>query len=86
MGLVPAVVNLADDTPVLAAAGIADGRGIATALALGPQGGWLGTRFLATQEMTIDPAWKDRIVAAHTRDSVKVSGAERVVPPFTLPK
>ena len=86
MVLVPAVVDLAGDTPVLAAGGIADGRGIAAALALGAQGAWLGTRFLATQEMTIDPAWKDRIVAAHARDAVKVSGAERVLPPFNLPQ
>ena len=86
MVLVPAVVDLAGDTPVLAAGGIADGRGIAAALALGAQGAWLGTRFLATREMTIAPAWKDRIVAAHARDAVKVSGAERVLPPFNLPQ
>ena len=48
----------------VAAGGIADGRGIAAALALGAQGVCLGTRFLATTEMTIDPAWKHRIVAS----------------------
>lgn len=86
MVLVPAVVDLAGDTPVVAAGGIADGRGIAAALALGAQGASLGTRFLATTEMTVDPAWKERIVAAHARDAVKVPHAERVLPPFNLPQ
>src|SRR5262245_46534847 len=60
--LVPAVVDVAGETPVVAAGGIADGRGIAAALALGAQGACLGTRFLATTEMNVDPAWKKRIV------------------------
>ncbi len=86
MVLVPAVVDLAGDTPVVAAGGIADGRGIAAALCLGAQGASLGTRFLATTEMSIDPAWKERIVSAHARDAVKVAHAERVMPPFNLPQ
>ena len=84
--LVPAIVDLAGDTPVVAAGGIADGRGIAAALALGAQGASLGTRFLATTEMTIDPAWKQRLVDAHARDAVKVAHAEKVLPPFNLPQ
>jgi enoyl-[acyl-carrier protein] reductase II len=84
--LVPAVVDLAGDVPVVAAGGIGDGRGIAAALSLGAQGASLGTRFLATTEMTIDPAWKERILAAHARDAVKVPHAERVLPPFNLPQ
>jgi nitronate monooxygenase/enoyl-[acyl-carrier protein] reductase II len=84
--LTPAVVDLAGGTPVVAAGGIADGRGIAAALALGAQGVSLGTRFLATTEMTVAPAWKQRIVTAHARDAVKVSHAERVLPPFNLPQ
>ena len=64
--LTPAVVDIAGGgTPVVAAGGVADGRGIAAALALGAQGVSLGTRFLATTEMTVDQAWKQRIVAAH---------------------
>jgi len=55
-------------------------------LALGAQGVSLGTRFLATAEMTVDPVWKQRIVAAHARDAVKVPHAERVLPPFNLPQ
>jgi nitronate monooxygenase/enoyl-[acyl-carrier protein] reductase II len=82
--LVPQVVDAAGDVPVLAAGGIADGRGIAAALALGAQGAVLGTRFLACDEMTIDGSWKERIVASDATDAVKVRNAERVMPPFTL--
>ena len=84
MVLVPAVVDVAGDVPVVAAGGIGDGRGIAAALALGAQGVSLGTRFLATNEMNIDHAWKQRIVAAGALDAVKVPHADRVMPPFTL--
>lgn len=84
--LVPAVVDLAGSTPVVAAGGIADGRGLAAALALGAQGASLGTRFLATTEMTISESWKNRIVHAHARDAVKVEHAELVMPPFNLPQ
>jgi nitronate monooxygenase/enoyl-[acyl-carrier protein] reductase II len=86
MVLVPAVVDVAGDVPVVAAGGIADGRGIAAAFALGAQGVSLGTRFLASTEMTIAPAWKQRIVAAAAVDAVKVPHSERVMPPFTLPQ
>jgi len=84
--LVPLIVDLAGDVPVVAAGGIADGRGIAAALALGAQGASLGTRFLATEEMAIDPTSKARICAASATDAVKVPHAERVLPPFTLPQ
>ena len=86
MVLVPAVVDVAGTVPVVAAGGIGDGRGIAAAFALGAQGVSLGTRFLASTEMTIDRAWKDRIVAAGALDAVKVPHSERVMPPFTLPQ
>ena len=36
--------------------------------------------------MTVDQAWKDRIVAAHARDAVKVTHSDRVMPPFNLPQ
>jgi nitronate monooxygenase/enoyl-[acyl-carrier protein] reductase II len=84
--LVPAVVDAAGDVPVVAAGGVADGRGLAAVLALGAAGASLGTRFLATEEMTIDPAWKRRIVAADAEEAVKVPHSERVLPPFTLPQ
>jgi nitronate monooxygenase len=56
--------------PVIAAGGIVDGRGLAAALALGAVGGWLGTRFLATPEAPIRPAWKSAIVAARPGETV----------------
>jgi enoyl-[acyl-carrier protein] reductase II len=84
--LVPAVIDVAGDVPVVAAGGLADGRGLAAALALGADGTSMGTRFLATEEMTIDPAWKRRIVAADAEEAVKVPHSERVLPPFNLPQ
>ena len=84
--LVPLIVDLAGDVPVVAAGGIADGRGIAAVLTLGAQAASLGTRFLATDEMAIDPSWKARIREASATDAVKVPHAERVMPPFTLPR
>ena len=86
MVLVPAVVDIAGEVPVVAAGGIADGRGIAAALVLGAQGASLGTRFLATTEMGIAEAWKRRIVEADAIDAVKVPHSERVMPPFTIPQ
>jgi nitronate monooxygenase len=52
---VPAVVDLVSPTPVLAAGGIADGRGLAAALALGGAGALLGTRFQASLEALVPP-------------------------------
>ncbi len=86
LALVPTVVDLAGDVPVVAAGGIADGRGIAAAFALGAQGVSMGTRFLATPEMSVAEVWKQRIVDAATLDAVKVAHAGRVMPPFTLPQ
>jgi nitronate monooxygenase/enoyl-[acyl-carrier protein] reductase II len=86
MVLVPAVVDVAGDVPVVAAGGIADGRGIAAALMLGAQGASLGTRFLATTEMRIRDAWKCRIIEADAIDAVKIPHSERVMPPFTIPQ
>jgi enoyl-[acyl-carrier protein] reductase II len=85
MVLVPQVVDLAGGIPVLAAGGIADGRGLAAALALGAQGVSMGTRFLASAELGIADAWKRRIVEADALDAVKVANSERVLPPYTRP-
>jgi nitronate monooxygenase/enoyl-[acyl-carrier protein] reductase II len=85
MVIVPQVVDVAGGVPVVAAGGIADGRGVAAALALGAQGAMLGTRFLASEEMGIDAAWKARIVDAEAEEAVKVVGSDRVLPPFTRP-
>jgi enoyl-[acyl-carrier protein] reductase II len=85
MVLVPQVVDIAGDIPVIAAGGIADGRGLAAALALGAQGASLGTRFLAATEMPVADEWKRRIVAADALDAVKVVNSARVMPPFNRP-
>lgn len=66
---VPVVADLAAPAPVLAAGGIADGRGIAAALALGAAGAMLGTRFLATQEALVDPAAVKAILDARGADT-----------------
>jgi nitronate monooxygenase len=66
---VPVVVDLAAPTPVLAAGGIADGRGVAAALALGAAGALIGTRFQATAEAIVDPAIKKAIVEGHGEDT-----------------
>ena len=58
--LVPAVVDAVAPVPVIAAGGIADGRGIAAALMLGADGVWIGTRFLATIECGVSDAYKAR--------------------------
>ena len=62
--LVPAVVDVAAGTPVAAAGGVADGRGLAAALMLGADGVLVGTRFYATLEAMGPHAAKERIVAA----------------------
>ena len=55
MVLVPVVVDAVAPVPVIAAGGIADGRGLAAALALGAQAGWVGTRFVASEEAGATP-------------------------------
>jgi len=67
--LVPCVVDAVRPTPVIAAGGIADGRGVAAALMLGAAGAWLGTRFLASEEIFIHPAYRERVVAARETDT-----------------
>jgi NAD(P)H-dependent flavin oxidoreductase YrpB (nitropropane dioxygenase family) len=68
--LVPAVVDAVDPVPVIAAGGIADGRGVAAVLILGAQAAWLGTRFLATTEANIHDHYRARIMAAAPNDAI----------------
>ncbi len=70
--LVPQVVDAVHPLPVLAAGGIADGRGLAAALVLGAQGANIGTRFLASAEAPVADGWKRAIVDARSEDVVKV--------------
>jgi nitronate monooxygenase len=69
--LVPAVVDAVAPVPVLAAGGIADGRGLAAALMLGAQGAMLGTRFSAASEALGHERAKARIVTAQAADTVQ---------------
>ncbi|MBA6433027.1 NAD(P)H-dependent flavin oxidoreductase [Streptomyces sp. GMR22] len=66
---VPVVVDLAAPVPVLAAGGIADGRGLAAALALGAAGALLGTRFHATAEALVDPPTAQAILQGRGEDT-----------------
>ncbi|MFG2041764.1 NAD(P)H-dependent flavin oxidoreductase [Dactylosporangium sp. NPDC048998] len=66
---VPLVADLAGPVPVLAAGGIADGRGLAAVLALGAAGALIGTRFQATAESLVDPAIAAAIVAGRGQDT-----------------
>lgn len=67
--LVPQVVD-AVDLPVIAAGGIADGRGLAAALALGAVGIQMGTRFICTTECQAHLNYKQKIVKAHDRATI----------------
>ncbi|MGN0622926.1 MAG: enoyl-[acyl-carrier-protein] reductase FabK [Oscillospiraceae bacterium] len=69
MCLVPQVVD-ALDIPVIAAGGIADGRGIAASFMLGAEGVQLGTRFLAAEECQIHPTYKELVIGAKDTDSI----------------
>jgi enoyl-[acyl-carrier protein] reductase II len=69
MCLVPQVVD-ALEIPVLAAGGIADGRGIAASFMLGAEGVQVGTRFLASDEAQIHQNYKDLVIGAKDTDSI----------------
>ncbi|MFF7635032.1 NAD(P)H-dependent flavin oxidoreductase [Kitasatospora sp. NPDC008050] len=70
---VPVVVDLAAPVPVLAAGGIADGRGVAAALALGAAGALIGTRFQATAEALVAPSTARAIVEGRAEDTERSS-------------
>jgi nitronate monooxygenase len=64
MALVPAVCDAVGSVPVVAAGGIADGRGLAAALVLGAAGAWLGTRFVMATETRAHPRYQALVAAA----------------------
>jgi NAD(P)H-dependent flavin oxidoreductase YrpB (nitropropane dioxygenase family) len=68
--LVPAVVDTVAPTPVIAAGGIADGRGLAAILALGAQAAWIGTRFLAATEANVHDEYQQQVLAASETDAL----------------
>lgn len=73
MALIPQIVD-AVSIPVVAAGGIADGRGLVAALALGAQGVQMGTRFIASEEAPVHQSFKEAILKAEDRDTV-ITGA-----------
>ena len=80
LALVPQVVDAVKPVPVVAAGGIADGRGVAAALLLGAAGVNVGTRFLATHEAPISDAWKRAILDAKAEDAVRVDVLNDIMP------
>lgn len=69
--LLPGVIDAVGTAPVLAAGGIADGRGLAAALSLGAVGGWIGTRFVASVEADAHAEYKDRITGASIESTLR---------------
>jgi nitronate monooxygenase len=61
LALVPAVVDAVRPNPVIAAGGVADGRGLAAVLALGADAAWVGTRFLLADEASVHEQWRRKI-------------------------
>ncbi len=68
MPLVPQVVDAAGDVPVVAAGGIADGRGVAAGLMLGAQGAWCGTAFLAAAEAQLHPVHLAQVLQGRSEE------------------
>lgn len=81
MALLPQVVDAVAPVPVVAAGGIADGRGLAAALVLGAAGVNIGTRFVAAEETEVPDDWKQRIVESPSEETLRVSFADQVFPP-----
>ncbi len=69
--LVPAIVDAVAPTPVLAAGGIGDGRGVAAALALGAAGVVVGTRFCVAEEALLHPRAKQRLLSARGGETTR---------------
>ncbi|MEU5239443.1 nitronate monooxygenase [Streptomyces lydicus] len=84
--LVPAVVDAVSPLPVVAAGGIADGRGLAAVRMLGAQAAWMGTRFLTATEARTHDSYRRRVIdagveEAHTRGASTAAGpAHRTAP------
>jgi len=81
MALLPQVADAVDPIPVLAAGGVADGRGLGAALVLGAQGANVGTRFLASEEASADEEWKRTILQSESEDAVRFEAWEGIFPP-----
>jgi nitronate monooxygenase/enoyl-[acyl-carrier protein] reductase II len=80
MALVPQLVDAVSPIPVLAAGGIADGRGLAAALVLGAQGVNIGTRFVASKESAAVAEWKQQVIDTHSEDVVRFEVWQELFP------
>jgi NAD(P)H-dependent flavin oxidoreductase YrpB (nitropropane dioxygenase family) len=69
LALVPQVIDAVAPTPVVAAGGVADGRGLAAVIAMGAIGAWCGTAFLVSEEANQPELQKQRILAAQDEDT-----------------
>jgi len=74
LAVVPQIVDAVRPIPVAAAGGVADGRGLVAAMALGADGVWCGSMFLLTPEATFTEGQKDRVIAATEREAVITKG------------
>lgn len=83
MALLPEMVDAIAPTPVLAAGGIGDGRGLAAALCLGASGVWMGTRFLLSQEADAHPDYQGWLLDATASDTVHTTLFRGGWPPNT---
>jgi enoyl-[acyl-carrier protein] reductase II len=81
MVLVPQVVDAVAPVPVVAAGGIADGRGLAAALALGAQGANVGTRFIASEEAELSEGYKQAVLATRSNQTVRAAFMNELLPP-----
>ena len=68
--LIPALKSTFPDLPVMAAGGLADGKGIVSALALGADAAYMGTRFIASHEAEVSEEYKQAILQAKMKDIV----------------
>lgn len=76
--LLQIVLELANDVPVVAAGGIATGRGLAAVLAAGAAGAWIGTPFLAAREARTNAIAQSRLIATDETQTVLTSAFDRV--------
>lgn len=80
--LVPQVVDVTGSTPVVAAGGFIDGRGLLAALSMGAQAVSMGTRFIASTEFGGNDEWKKMIVAAAADGAVQTEAPDPMMPPY----
>src|SRR5215471_15296168 len=81
LALFPQVIDAVRPIPVVAAGGIADGRGLAAALVLGAQAVNIGTRFVAAEEASSDEDWRQRLLASRSEDVVRFEEWREIFPP-----